>query len=265
MVILVATLMKIYSWNMLFRNKEADRALAFIVGSDFDIFCLQEVPEGLLAKLKTLSFHVAYRSDMVKFFSFGSVPTYNVILSRHPIQNTGEIPYPEYLQIAPLRTRIFFYVMRPFYFSKVVDRGGLYSDILVNERTVRVFNLHLILGHPKLRLEEFEKAMVSHDATLPTIVCGDFNIVESPHITILNWLLGGRVSDALFYKRERRHMQQAFSNRALHNPHYGEITHSLSRSQLDHILASNTFSLKNSGVSRDRYGSDHAPIWVELA
>ena len=48
--------MKIYSWNMLFRNTDLDRAFSFIKSLDFDVFCLQEVPEKnlLIACVNTL-------------------------------------------------------------------------------------------------------------------------------------------------------------------------------------------------------------------
>jgi endonuclease/exonuclease/phosphatase family metal-dependent hydrolase len=107
--------------------------------------------------------------------------------------------------------------------------------------------------------------MLARDASVPTIVCGDFNILEKPHITLLNWILGGRATDALFYTRERTTIEERFVEHDLHNALRGAVTHPLSRSQLDHILASNTFSIKDASVLPDRVGSDHHPIRVEVA
>jgi endonuclease/exonuclease/phosphatase family metal-dependent hydrolase len=113
-------------------------------------------------------------------------------------------------------------------------------------------------------LKEFEIAMAARDRSQPTIVCGDFNTLEKPHITLLNWILGGRASDAALYSRERTHIEKRFVEYELHNPLSGKITHPSSRSQLDHILVSHSFSIKNVAVLPDRIGSDHHPIRVEV-
>ncbi|MHB0865472.1 MAG: endonuclease/exonuclease/phosphatase family protein [Minisyncoccota bacterium] len=258
------TKMIIYSWNMLYRNRELDRAFQFIMRSDFDIFCLQEVPEEILARLRTLSFNIAYRSDMEKVFPSGVVPMFNVILSRHPITDQGEISFADYQSLLPLRTRLFMRLMPSNLFSEIRNRGGLYVDIHEDGRPLRVFNLHLILAHPERRLEEFERAMLKHDPSRPTIVCGDFNVLEKPHITPLNWILGGRLSDALFYRRERTAIKRRFVEHHLQNALSGRVTHPLSRSQLDHILVSHSFSVTKADVLPDRIGSDHHPIRVEV-
>jgi len=125
--------------------------------------------------------------------------------------------------------------------------------------------IHLVLAQPSWRLKEFEAAMLERDPTRPTIVCGDFNILEKPHITLLNWILGGRMTDALFYTRERTHIEERFVEHGLTNVLRGAITHPLSQSQLDHILASHSFSIENAAVIPDRYGSDHHPIRTEIS
>ena len=115
--------------NMLFRNRELDRAFTFISKADFDIFCLQEVPEEFLKRLQTLPCSIAYRSDVERLFAHDIERNFIVILSKHPITAQGEIPFPDYWHLLPLRTRIFVRLMWPFYFSKIRNRGGLYADI----------------------------------------------------------------------------------------------------------------------------------------
>ena len=250
---------------MLYRNRELERAFEFITTSDFDIFCLQEVPEVFLVQLKTLSCAIAYHSERELLFKKTTAHNYIVILSKHPIETRGDIPFPEYWHLLPLRTRLFVWLMPDRYFTKIRNRGGLYADIKIVEKSVRVFNLHLILAQPAWRLKEFELAMAERDPARPTIVCGDFNTIESPHISILNWLLGGRVSDAFFHTRERTNIQERFVQHELINALVGSITRQLSRSQLDHILVSHSFLIKNAEVLPDRIGSDHHPIRVEVA
>jgi endonuclease/exonuclease/phosphatase family metal-dependent hydrolase len=256
--------MTIYSWNMLYRNRELDRAFEFISHADFDIFCLQDVPEPFLSQLKTLPSQIAYRMDSEKMFPRAIVPMYNVILSRHAITGQNEMPFDEYWLRLPLFARFFALAMRPFHFAPLRNRGGIYADVSANGRTLRIFNLHLALAFPAQRMREFELAMAEHDPVQPTIVCGDFNILEKPHISILNWLMGGRMSDALFFKRERMHIEQRFVEHSLVNPLRGSATHALSRSQLDHILVSHSLVLRNAEVLAETLGSDHHPIRVDI-
>lgn len=257
--------MKVYSWNMLFRNRELDRAFRFIAESDFDVFCLQEVPEEFLKRLQTLKYHIAARSDVERIFKRGTERNFVVILSKFPIAAHGEIPFPDYWHLLPWRTKLFVWLMKPFFgFSKTRNRGGLYADLIARERTMRVFNLHLILAQPAWRMKEFEMAMSERNASLPTIVCGDFNTLEAPHISILNWILGGRLRDAALYNRERTHIERRFIEHELTNVLSGEVTHPLSHSQLDHILVSSSFSIGNAEILHDRIGSDHHPIFVEI-
>lgn len=250
---------------MLYHNRELNRAFEFIAKSDFDIFCLQEVPGAFLKRLQTLPFHIAFRTDVEKLFKSEIVPMFNVILSRYPITAKGDIPFPEYWHLLPLRTRLFVHLMPSKLFSKIRNRGGLYADIALPGASVRVFSLHLILAQPAWRLKEFETAMAERDPSRQTIVCGDFNTIEAPHISILNWILGGKVSDVFLHKRERTEINKHFAQHELINTLAGSVTHQLSRSQLDHILVSHSFSIKNAGILPDRIGSDHHPIFVEIS
>ncbi|MFA6408299.1 MAG: endonuclease/exonuclease/phosphatase family protein [Candidatus Paceibacterota bacterium] len=258
--------MKIYSWNMLWSNRKLDRAFEFISKSDFDIFCLQEVPEEFLARLQTIQCHISYRTEVFRLFSSGTIQNFVVILSKHPILAEGDIPFPEYWHMLPLRTRLFVRLMRPFGFSKIRNRGAVFADISIPnmQNAIRIYNLHLILAQPAWRLREFEQAMAECDPKRPTIICGDFNILEKPHITPLNWVLGGRVTDALHWSRERTTIEKRFVEHELSNPLRGKVTHPFSHSQLDHILVSHSFSIKNAEVIPSRLGSDHHPILVEV-
>lgn len=256
--------MKIYSWNILYRNRELGRAFDFISKSEFDIFCLQEVPEHFLKRLQTLPCFIAFRIDAERLWGKMRERLYVVTLSRHPLTASGEIPFPEYWHLLPLRTRLFVKFMPYRFFAQVRNRGGLYADVMVGEQSIRAFNLHLILAQPAWRMREFELAMMKRDPARPTIVCGDFNMLQKPHVTLLNWILGGKVSDALLYNRERTHIERRFLKHGLVNTLAGGMTHPLSQSQLDHILVSRSFSVENASVLPDRVGSDHHPIRVDI-
>ena len=249
---------------MLFRNRELDRAFEFIARSDFDIFCLQEVPETFLARLRALPYHLAEAVDVDRLFAKTN-RNHLVILSRHPIAASASLPWPDYWPLLPLRTKLFVRCMRPLYWSMIRNRNGLYADIQAPGSSLRVFNLHTALTRPDLRIREFERIMTERDPSRPTIVCGDFNTIESPKMSILNWFVGGGAADALFYRRERNALEKRFAEHALSNPLRGKVTHNFSGSQLDHILVPHSFSVKNAGVLPDSVGSDHHPIRVEIS
>lgn len=256
--------MKIYSWNMLFRNRELDRAFEFVSHVDFDIFCLQEVPDGFLKRLRSLPYHLVETIDANHLFR---VPSSHrvVIISRYKIVQSKRIPFPDYWPELPWRAKALVRLLSPFGWSKRTNRAALFADVVTPTGNVRIFNLHLVLATPEKRLREFEQAMVERDPSLPTIVCGDFNTIEAPHVSILSWLLGGSVSDAFLYRRERTHIEKCFVDHELINPLAGGMTHPFSRSQLDHILVSHSFSIKSADILPDRVGSDHHPICVEVA
>ncbi len=77
---------------MFYRNREQDRAFEFIAKSDFDIFCLQEVPEIFLARLKTLPYHIAYRLDVERLLVKRVEQNYVVTLSKHSIATQNRLP-----------------------------------------------------------------------------------------------------------------------------------------------------------------------------
>ncbi|MBI2610313.1 endonuclease/exonuclease/phosphatase family protein [Candidatus Kaiserbacteria bacterium] len=255
--------MKIYSWNIFFRNGKLERAFEFIKNLDFDVLCLQEVPDEFLYRLQKLPVNIAFAPDVDRVYPDRIERNYLVILGRHPIVSHSkfalEMPY------QPLRTRFFVQAMRPIHWSRVRNRHGFFADIEIDgfSNPVRVFCLHLTLAHPEARRREFETAMREYNPHLPTLVCGDFNILDTPFVAPFNWLLGGRVSDALRYQRERIEFEKRIAALGLVNPLSGQRTHLISR-QLDHILISKHLSVESSRVVAERHGSDHYPIHVEL-
>lgn len=253
--------MNLYSWNMHHRNRDLDRALSFIQKLDFDVLCLQEVPEQFLERLKTLPCRIAYGVDVDRLSGKTFERNYCVILSRHPIVGTREFAFPAFP--LALRTKLFILLLHPLGWRRTANRGSACADIELPNGRTRVFCLHLTLSYPERILREFDAAMELRDPSLSSVVCGDFNILERPHITILNWLLGGRARDMFAWRSERGAMEKKFARLALQNPLRGRPTQTISRSQLDHILVPKEFRVVRADVLPDRRGSDHHPVFVE--
>ena len=255
--------MKIYSWNVLFSNTELDRAFDFISHAPFDIFCLQEVPEALLSRLKTLPVSIAVGKDSDREVNGNTERIYLVTLSKYPIRrsDTFDLPVPH----APLRTRLFGALMRPIMgWSHIYSRGGMQSEVETPLGMFRVYCIHLLLAHPSVRADGFERATRGVDPSRQTIICGDFNTLESWRIALLNWILGGSVMDTLHVMKERPAMETRFIKLGLQNPLKGNPTHGISASQLDHILVPRGMRVAEKQVISDRIGSDHHPIFIDL-
>ena len=256
--------MKIYSWNIFYRNPQLESAYQFIKNLDFDILCLQEVPEDFLERLKKLSCHIAFAPEVDRLFSHGIEQNFLVILSRHPVIRTEKFSLP--MPHIPRRTRLLVKAMRPLHWSSVRNRHGFYADIAPNglSSIIRVFCLHLFLAHPEVRRNEFDIAMKHLDTKFPAIVCGDLNVLDSPFASSFNWLLGGRPSDAFAWRRERREIERQFAKHRLLNPLSGKATYLFPRCQLDHILVSRQLPVERAVVIPERVGSDHNPIQVTI-
>lgn len=256
--------MNIYSWNIFYENKKLDEVLLFITESDFDIFCLQEVPYYFLLRLQTLPYSIAYVEESMVVSKFRKFPIYSVTLSKHSISSEGSICLNTMERTFKVRfTRFFINLFNKEKVIAIQDHKILFTDIFIEGKEYRVFNLHLSLTYPKRRMEELVQVMENYmkDAS---ILCGDFNILESFHVSVLNWLLGGTLSEWFFYKIERIKMEAFFKHYNLYNPLRNHSTHPISHSQLDHILVPQAMITKRSRVIHKRYGSDHCPIQVEV-
>ena len=105
---------------MYFRNKDFDRAYRFLESLEFDVLCLQEVPEAFLGRLKRLPFFIRSSVDVDRLFKRGTMRNYLVILSKHPIVEAKTFAFS--LPDIPWRTRVFRYLMRPVGWSKIDGR-----------------------------------------------------------------------------------------------------------------------------------------------
>lgn len=262
--------MKIYAWNMLYENKRLNEALRFLETLDFDIFCLQEVPGEFMPSLENLPFHIA-RAVEYNYTRKDGVPrqTLSVILSRYPIEASEAIRVPNWFERPLVRERIAVGLLRFFriwrWTKSQGDRNHLcaWIDIPGVGRT-QVYSLHLTIHSPAARREELRAVQERCAPGVPTLICGDLNIFDRYRVAMPSWFFGATLADVLMPWRERREAEAFFTLLGLANPLRGTLTHQVTRCQLDHILVSEVFSVKNAGVVQNCYGSDHNPVFVEL-
>ena len=261
--------MRIYSWNILFENKQFDVALRFIQTLDFDVLALQEVPEEFLAQLKSLPFQIAYGPDTrrVRTNEAGKRMDYLVILSKHEITRSEGILFPSewYQRSAALQARITAHLMG--WLLPYGGKGALRVELLLpQDSKMQVFCAHLaiVFSTSTHRLKEFEYMMENRNPDLPIIFCADMNILELPHITLLNWLGGGKLLHWLLWWRERNAFKKLFKKYGLKNPLKGGITHPIALSQIDHILVPEQFPVVSKKILKTKHGSDHNPVMVEV-
>jgi endonuclease/exonuclease/phosphatase family metal-dependent hydrolase len=255
--------MKIYSWNVLRSNRKLEEVYGFIEKLDFDVLCLQEVTEEMLSRFKQMPFHIAYNVERFAENSRSKVSrNYAVILSRPEIRSQGKIQFPELLRTFN-SNRFEAFMKRVEKWESVTNLGAVYADIEIEGKLTRVFCVHLALWNPQTRTKEFEHLMEFLPKEGPTIVCGDFNILEYGPIKILNWLLSGSFYEGMPWYPERRLFEERFTKHNFKNPLRGMITHAFSHSQLDHVLLSPELTSVKSWVEEDSRGSDHQPVGVE--
>lgn len=255
--------MKIYSWNVYCYNRKVPKVTRYIRSLDFDVLCLQEVTPELLKELQEMPFHLTYHVDVIRLFRQGrSEENYVAILSKTPFTNTGTLQFFNFP--FPLHTRAFIAFMSMFRWSFVTERGALYADLELEGESLRVFSVHLTLWGADNRAKEFE-AVVGHiEPNRPTVVGGDFNVVEFGPMKILNWLLGGPLKEGMPWFPERNLFEERFKEAGLLNPLRGHITHQFSRSQLDHLLITKDLVARDIRVESETHGSDHRPIAITI-
>lgn len=259
--------MKVYSWNVLFENKRFGAALDFIRHLDFDVLALQEVPERFLAELRALPYPLAASPDWDFVDTKGNRTTqYLVLLSRYPITGSETVPSPDEWYRAPSslnRLLLSLIGWRKPYRNKT----ALIATVAPSDgKPFEVACLHLSVAfsYPALRYREFDSAMGRMTPGVPHIVCGDFNILEWPHLSIASWLSGGGFGDVAFWRREREAFERKFKKLGLQNPLRGKITHPIALSQLDHVLVPRGARVIAQKVIAATSGSDHHPVMVEI-
>jgi endonuclease/exonuclease/phosphatase family metal-dependent hydrolase len=245
--------LKILSWNVYCRNRRFDKALRFIDSHGADVICLQEVPVEILHIIKKES---PYFISEAMSHDHGKKPlkTRNVIISRYPIQETRSFLFKDEAKHS-IKSRVT-KLTGPLEFH--------YVDILLEDKKVRVFNSHLECNtSPRVRAEQFKQVVKESKDDRINIYCGDLNTYGKWYIN----LFIGYFSNYTFRdiaQSEKKLFSKIFNEYNLFDVFSGHVTYPRFLLQLDHILIPRDIEVISKKVYKQRYGSDHRPVFVEV-
>lgn len=264
--------LKLVSWNVFVLNPRIADACAFIRDMDFDVLCLQEVPDALLEQLRSLPYHLVSSIDTIWVTDAhhpdrGESTMHHVILSKHPIVAHTAYAASELPTRMPWQTHFYYFLryhLRMWRGGAMRARTFISANINVSDTTIRVFSAHLPLYTPQIRMSEFRSLCLHLSENIPNIVCGDFNVLDNWLMRPLNWLQGGSFASAMPWTHERADMQEQFKMSGFINPLHAKNTHKFAGCQLDHILVPIDTPTSNAQVIPELYGSDHYPVTVTI-
>ncbi|HWU24355.1 MAG TPA: endonuclease/exonuclease/phosphatase family protein [Candidatus Paceibacterota bacterium] len=262
--------MTVVSWNVSEKKATLDDIEALIRDVNIShgfVVCLQEVPKDLFPELleyaKLHGFEVSHGIDKVRMREDGSTrDCYLVVLSQLPIVHSS----PWHLSRTshrPLIARVAIWMLRRLgkWDDTAIVSSGLRIEVDVgNEKPVRILVAHLSLTNPRNRQREFMTATNRVSRLWPTIICGDFNILEGTYGRAVNFLIGGSIPYAL-WRSERNEFDARLSELKLSNPLAGQETRK--GGQLDHIVHTAGLDCIDAKLL-PAYGSDHHAIMTTL-
>jgi len=253
--------MRIVSWNVFFKNKKIKKGIRSILSLDPDVICLQEVPNNIMPWLSSL-------------------PGYTVSSCfdwKHKQKDTQHAYVCTLTKNKPVRVE-----------SHVYDNGfsnslltKAYASILHNEEQHMVLVITLTVRGKRIQIANtrLSCAIGTHDRlqelqtlikktkrlSIPTIYCGDFNVIDNKLVNRLTgWMRGYKHLDYLL--DERGAFEELYRKEKLINIFRGKSTTIVNRPiiQLDHILTPFIYPIISHELSRKRYGSDHKILFASI-
>ena len=251
--------MKILSWNICSGNKNQYEKLGQLLKKyDPDIVCLQEV--NLDCSSNILEFSKYYSIQAIDYYSLKKKEKAEhrlVLLSKLPILNKNS---ENKFSISDLTKISLWEKINKWQESFEFQ----YAQVLYKGKNIKIFNVHFEVGAgPYIRIKQFLKTTEKFNNSGDNFICGDFNIYGKWYKNILiGWAMGFSFKE--MFIDERRRFQKLFKVHNLKNPFYRKITYPLFALQLDHILVPQSWEVKKIELIKNRHGSDHRPIMLEV-
>lgn len=252
--------MRIITWNVRAANKRIMKLISHALSYKPDILCLQEVPELRLAEINKLGYHLVYAQDF-KGKRKQTKNTYTCILTKHrPVSQ--KIANLHRATHRSLMTRVMYSFIR-----------GITENHSASIISIRYENRILQIASTRLscaismgdRLASLVSLANELDATVPAIVCGDFNIMDSKLLNVLSgWTRGFTLKG--YFLNERKEFERIIAQLGLTNIFKNRSTFftKFPRLQFDHILIPEEARVVYQEIGKRTFGSDHRMLLVDI-
>ncbi len=254
--------MRIITWNVRYDNKRTIEAVQSALEYKPDLLCLQEVPQQTLAWLRELQGYYVNASYDFTHLRNPNKNGYICTVTRVKPYDVSEVVYDKNTYSSLLSRVLYFMITH-----KIERHTALIIDINTPKGKLQIVNTRLSCAvGTSDRLLEFETMKQHiHYQEIPTIFCGDFNVVDSNWFNrITGWLRG---FDSHDYKiNERQAFESLYKDAHLVNVFHGQSTMFFRKPllQLDHILTPKNAIVIHSEIAKDMYGSDHRMLLLDF-
>jgi vancomycin resistance protein VanJ len=222
--------LRVMSYNTWSKNMDATRIASVILRKRPDVLLLQEIPADVLARLTDV---LSGLYDGAPVHLVYDPELMQAIVSRHPLESRASLVHKGNAQ-------------------KVVLRSPAGPVIL--------FNVHPLRDRGWRDRYSRIAALLKEDVlpeTGPVILGGDFNAPDRSQ-------LYGMVSSDLANAHEERGSGFGFTYPAYIRSRFGAIP-AVPLVRIDHIFFTDHFAAVRAGTIDDSGGSDHRPVFAELA
>lgn len=251
--------MRIISWNVFVSNRKIKKGIRAILSLHPDVICLQEVPHHIMSWIAHIPGYVLSSCFDSKHRRIKHI--YVCTLTKKTPSNVRRYNYDNGFSDS-LLTKAYTAILHV-----KEQHDVLVVTLQVGKKKIQIANTRLscaIGAHD--RLQEFTTLIQkTKRATIPTIYCGDFNVVDSKIVNRLTgWMRGFSHVDYLLNERDA--FEKLYEQEYLVNIFRGKSTSLVNRPllQLDHILVPHSFPVTGHALTRKRYGSDHRMLVADI-
>jgi endonuclease/exonuclease/phosphatase family metal-dependent hydrolase len=255
--------MRIITWNLRYDNKRTVEAVQNALQYNPDVLCLQEVPQETLAWLQKLEGYYVNSSYDFTHLKDARKNGYICTLTRLEPIDILEITYDDDTYTS---------LLNKIYYLKLAHNQERHTALVVCINTkqgqLQIVNTRLSCAIGTLdRLLEFKTMEEKiHYQQIPTIFCGDFNVVDSKWFNwVTGWIRGFARYD--YQINERQSFESLFNEANLVNIFHGYSTIFLNKPllQLDHILIPKDMTVTYKEISQKCFGSDHRMLLADIS
>ena len=254
--------MRIMTWNVYaFNNKKIKNGIRYILSLRPDVVCLQEVSHISMQWLQTIDGYTLNTCFDSKHQKTTSRNIYICTLTKQkPIRVTKRI-YDNGFSNSIL-TKMYTSILHI-----AEQHMVLIVTLTIRGKHIQVTNTRLscaIGTHDRLQ-EMTTLIQKTKNRTIPTIYCGDFNVVDNKLFNRLTgWMRGFQHFDYLLDEREA--FEKLFEKEQLINIFRGKSTAFVNRPllQFDHILVPDIFKIRSHTLLQKRFGSDHRVLIADI-